>query len=667
MTKTIRGKLTISGILIVVVSILLTTAGITVVAGRNIIQEQKQILQLNAEKYAKEINTWIEDEKMVAVGAVNSIVAGGRKDDPFLQLVVNTHAADRPELLNLYVGTKDSRFIQSNTKASIPEGYDPVQRGWYQQAAQEGTAIVTDPYVDAITGQMCTTIAMPIYMNGELEGVIGLDVTTETVMDLTASINYTSGVYGFLVDSSENYVSHKNDAYKPTENSAVAVKDVMPQLSSVLAEANNEVVQLRDYDGTNSYFAMADVESSGWKMGVVIPTSAVTSSLAATLLVILVMVVIVIVLVTVFMMTLIGKMLEPVQMLKQFATGDFSENAVAAERSIPKEYKNETEQIMTATTEVKNQIRGIILNTKEKAQSINTIAESTSAKMSVLNQDISGIADSASSVMRQTTEARGLADNIKQTGEELGSAIENVAQKASEAALQSNDIMERAGKQYESSEKSAKEAVTLYEDTRDDLEKAIADSQKVKEIDMLTEEILSISSQTNLLALNASIEAARAGEAGRGFAVVADEIRQLADNSRQAVDKIRQVTEDVTKNVSFLSQSSSKLLEFMNEKVMEDYKAMTDLAKMYEQDAAFYSDISSELGASSQEMSASMSGISDSLASITALIREIAEYMEGMQQSVENSNENSQAVHQQMEELFRLSELLNETVATFRV
>lgn len=667
MTKTIRGKLTISVILIVVVSILLTTAGIIVVAGRNIIKDQKQVLQLNAEKYAKEINTWIEDEKMVAVGAVNSIVAGGRKDDPFLQLVVNTHAADRDELLNLYVGTKDSRFIQSNTKAAIPEGYDPVQRGWYQQAVQEGAAIVTDPYVDAITGQMCTTIAMPIYMNGELEGVIGLDVTTDTVMNLTESINYTSGVYGFLVDSSDNYISHKNNAYKPTENSAVAVKDVMPELSALIAKANYEVVQLRDYDGTDSYIALADVESSGWKMGVVIPASGVTSSLATTIVVVLVMVVIVIALVTIFMLTLIGKMLEPVQMLKQFATGDFSENTTVVEKAIPKEYRNETEQIKTATTEVKKQIRSIILNTKEKAQSINTIAEGTSAKMAVLNQDISGIADSAGSVMRQTSEARGLADNIRQTGEELGSAIENVAQKASEAALQSSDIMERAGKQYESSEKSAQEAVALYENTRDDLEKAIADSQKVKEIDMLTEEILSISSQTNLLALNASIEAARAGEAGRGFAVVADEIRQLADNSRQAVDKIRQVTEDVTRNVSFLSNSSSKLLEFMNEKVMEDYKAMTDLAKMYEQDAEFYSDISGELGASSQEMSASMSGISQSIVSIAELIGEIAECTESMGQSVEDSNENSQAVHQQMEELFHLSELLNETVATFRV
>ena len=219
---------------------------------------------------------------------------------------------------------------------------------------------------------------------------------------------------------------------------------------------------------------------------------------------------------------LIGKMLTPVQMLKQFASGDFSENAVI-EKNIPKEYKNETEQIKTATVEVKQQIREIILNTKQEAGKINTIAEGTSENMTVLNQDISGISELVTRVMMQTMKARELTKSIKENGKELGDAIENVAKKAGEAAEQSGDIMERAGKQHEISKQSAMEAVALYEGTRDDLAKVINGSKRVQEIDPLTEEILPISSQTNLLALNASIEVSRAGEAGKGFAVVADE------------------------------------------------------------------------------------------------------------------------------------------------
>ncbi len=666
MLKTIKGRLTASVIGIVVGSILLTTAGIIVIAGRRMIADQTQALQLNADKYAEEINTWIENEKMLADGTADSVGAGKNTGDEFVQAIVDAHAAGREELLNLYCGTSDGRFIQSNREAEIPEGYNPVERGWYQKAAKEGTVIVTDPYWDVLTNQMCTTIAAPVYINDELAGVIGLDVTLGTVTDLTKSIHYDDGVYGFLADSSGQYVAHENKEYEPTENAAVAVVDVIPGLEGMLQGIESGVKKLTDYDESTCYFAVSGIEGSNWKLGVVVPASNVTASLVAMIVMVMVIALVIIGLVALFMAGLIGKMLAPIQMLKQFASGDFSENAIS-EKAIPSEYKNETEQIKTATTEVKQQIRGIILNTKQEAESISTIAEGTSAKMTVLNGNISDISGLVSAVMDQTTQAKELTESIRNNGQELGGAIESVVRKAGEAAKQSGNIMEKAGRLHENSRQSAGESVALYQETREDLEKAIADSRKVHEIDTLTEEILSISSQTNLLALNASIEAARAGEAGKGFAVVAEEIRQLADDSRQAVDKIRKVTESVIKNVAFLSESSVKLLDFMNEKVMEDYKGMTELAEMYQKDAAFYNDISGELGTSSREMSASMDEINESIAAITELVGEIADSVQSMENSAENSNENSEAVMKQMEELFHLSGLLNRTVASFKV
>ncbi len=651
---------------IVVAAILLTTAGIVWVAGKRMIQDQSRALQLNADKYAEEINAWVENEKMLAEGAAGSIRAGGRTDTDFLQSVVDAHAQDREELLNLYCGTKDSRFIQSNKEAEVPEGYDPVARGWYQQAAEKGGAIVTDPYMDAVTGQMCTTIAVPVYIDDELAGVVGLDVTLATVTELTGSINYEEGVYGFLVDSSGQYVAHKNKKFEPTGDTAVAAEDVVPGMKGMLEGTDSGVERMPDYDGSACYFAVSGIKGSLWKLGVVVPAANLMGSLAAMVGVAAAASLVIIVFVALFMAWLIGRMLEPVQMLKQFASGDFSEHAVSA-KGVPKEYRNETEQIRIATAEVKQQMREIILNTKQEAEKIGGIAEGASAGMAVLDKEIDGIFELAAHVSEQTTRARMLTENIKENGQELGDAIENVARKAEEAAEQSNGIMERAGKQYEASGQSAREAVALCSEAGKELEKAISDSRKVHEIDALTEEILAISSQTNLLALNASIEAARAGEAGKGFAVVAEEIRQLADHSRQAVDKIRKVTENVVQNVAFLSENARRLLGFMNGKVMEDYKGMTELAEAYQKDAAFYNDISSDLGASSQEMNASMAGINESIGVIAELAGGIAEFMENMEQSAEESRENSKAVMERMAELFRLSELLNETVASFRV
>ena len=666
MRKTIKGKLTINVICIVAVSIILTTIGISIVAGKNLIQNQIDALQLNADKYAREINTWIENEKMLADGAANSIEAAGDTGDEFIQSVMDTYAQGREELLNLYCGTKDSKFIQSNREAEIPDGYDPVQRGWYQQAAEKKSTIVTDPYWDVLTNQMCTTIASPVYLEDELVAVIGLDVTLGTVTDLTGSINFAEGVYGFLADSSGHYVAHKNKEFEPTAESAVLVTDIMPGLKELMAGETDRVEKLSDYDGSRCYFAASVIEGSDWKLGVVVPTSNVIGSLTVMVVVALIIALVIIALVTVFMTGLIGRMLAPVQMLKQFASGDFSENSVI-EKAIPEEYKDETEQIQTATTEVKQQIRSIILNTKDEAESIGTIAEGTSAEMTILAKGISDILSSVVQVMEQAAEARELTVNMEQTGRDLGVLIEDVAKKAGEAAEQSGDIMSRAGEQHENSEKSRREALSLYQETKEELERAIADSQRVKDINALTEEILSISSQTNLLALNASIEAARAGEAGKGFAVVADEIRELADNSREAVDKIRQVTDGVVQNVSYLSANSEKLLEFMNGKVMEDYNAMMGLAGMYRQDAEFYSGISTDLGVASKQMNASMEGINGTICSIASLVGEIVQYIQGVEQSAQSSDKNSNAVLKKMEELGQLSEQLNQTVASFKV
>ena len=446
----------------------------------------------------------------------------------------------------------------------------------------------------------------------------------------------------------------------------MAVSEMMPALQPLMDGNGQNILRETDYDGTACYFAAAPITGSHWKLGVVCPASNVWSSLVAMVVVAMVTALVLIVLSAVFMAGLIGRTLAPVQMLKQFASGDFSEDAVV-EKEIPRQYKNETQQIQTATAEVRQQIRGIILNTKEEADSINTIAEGTSTKMTALNGDIAAIADNAGEVMRQTAEAQELAEKIRDTSKELSRVIENVARKAGEAAEQSGDIMGRAGRQHEASQRSAKEAVELCGSTMEELSAAITESQKVKEIDTLTAEILAISSQTNLLALNASIEASRAGEAGKGFAVVAEEIRQLADHSKNAVDQIRKVTDGVVHSVAFLSESSEKLLKFMNEKVMKDYQGMARLAGMYEQDAAFYSDISSDLGASSQEMSASMEGISDSIVTITHLVGDISMFMGKMEQAAADSNVSSREVLAQMEELSVLSEQLKQTVASFKV
>ena len=667
MGKTIRGKLTSTVIIIVVAIILIITAGVVSIAGNNLLTAQKEELQLQADKYAREVDTWISTEKEWVTGAANSFQSTGDVSGEGAQNVVDAYYEGRGELLNMYFGREsDGAFIQGNREATTPEGYDPRARGWYNAAVSAGKTVVTDPYWDVLTNQMCGTIACPVYVGGELAGVLGIDMTLSTVTDLTNSINYADGVYGFLVDSSNNYVAHKNAAYLPTEDSATSVAQVSPFLSKLVEKPGSEIVRATDYDSLDTYFANSLVPTCNWQVGITIPSSNLFRPIWSMIIVAVLVAVVAVILVSIIMTTIIKTMLAPVQTLKQFASGDFSENA-SVETAIPSEYKDETEQIMKATISVKNQIRDIILTTQNESDEIKSISDEAYEKMSNLNENVSDISTTTTEVLDQAMKASELTGKINSAGEELGKVIEALANKASDAAVQSTESRERARQMHDSSVESNNQANEIYNSTKDELEEAIESSRAVNEITVLADEILAISSQTNLLALNASIEAARAGEAGRGFAVVADEISSLADNTKLAVDKIQKVTQTIVASVNNLAGNSKTLLDFMNDKVVADYENMINIAKQYEEDSVFYNDISSDLGASSEEMSANMSTIISNLSDIDDMVAAITSRMSDIESAAASSGSSSDTVLAQIKELTQMSEQLKATVASFRV
>ncbi len=666
MQKTIRGKLTSGVIIVVITAVIITTLSITTIAGRKLINIQKDELQLQANYYAQQIDDWIKVEMILTQDVAKSIAANKATTLKQIEPIIDEYFNGREELLNLYIGFEDSQFYQAIKGEELPKGYDPVERDWYKMAKETQQTIVTEPYLDLLTNQMCAAIATPVYIEGKLLGVVALDMTLKTVTDLMSNINYDTGVYGFLVDNNKNFVTHKNKDYEPNEEHLTAVMDVQPALEPLMQEAGSTIVKTLGYDGVQTYFATALIKNCDWQVGVTIPSRNIQKDLATMIMAAFVIIIAAIILVAIIMSSMIGKMLAPIQTLKQFATGDFSDN-MQIDTTVSNEYKDETEQITKATARVKKQIREIILSTKGEADHIGHISEETLSRMDLLNENVIGINGAVDEVITQTKSASELAGNINLTSMELSQAINEIAEKASGTAHQSEAIMERARLLHSDSEKSSKMANEIYSKAKKELIEAIEGSKKVEEVKVLAEDILAISAQTNLLALNASIEAARAGESGKGFAVVANEIRTFADNTKEAVDKIQEMTQSIIVSVNNLSDSSQGILSFMNEKVVVDYKRMMNLAKQYEDDAVFFNEVSSDLGASSEEMSASMENIQESINSIAEITREIAEYVEKIGDAAVKSQNNSTEVLGQIRELALLSESLNKTVAAFRV
>lgn len=144
----------------------------------------------------------------------------------------------------------------------------------------------------------------------------------------------------------------------------------------------------------------------------------------------------------------------------------------------------------------------------------------------------------------------------------------------------------------------------------------------VKEIENLSEIILKISSQISLLALNASIEAARAGEAGRGFAVVAKEIDNLADSSKDTVSKIKTVTDRILVAVENLVATSKEMLNFVDGRVIKDYKMISITSEKYSDDATLFSSMTSSFYERSERVEKSMQTFLELVREINAISSE---------------------------------------------
>ncbi len=663
MRKTIKSRLTFAVILIVVTVMLVSTAIIVGASGKKLTNELSAELQINADKYANSINSWIEMEKgLNAAGAAAfAALPEGSYDRPHIQSIVTTEAQGHPELLNLYYGMEDKQHIQMDPNATVPDGYDPTARGWYKAAKAAGTTIVTDPYMDVLIGGMCITIATPVYRNGALVGVLGADFTLDYISDVMNSIPYDKGEYGFLIDASGNYIMHESDAYLPGEDVATAVASVMPGISAIVTNPGSDVLKVADYDGESNYMATSVIDGCGWSLGLALPASNVmgtTYRLIATGALITVIAIAAVI----FIMTgLIGNVLSPMADMKTFI-----KEKVIGESNVKKS-DSEVEEIRYLLTELENRVIDTIHKTKEESQLIKDKMTSASDKIIEINDSIGEI----NAAMTRTTggieSQTDSIESIEQICNEVSAAAESFANDTKEMSERTDEIISRVKGMVPEILTNKKNAVDMTNQSREDLEDALKGIQVIEQIVDVASAIQSIASQTNLLALNASIEAARAGEAGRGFAVVAGEINSLSTTTSQEIDKVNALTKEVTANVDRLSKVSEQIIKFLTDKVLKDYDNLETLANNYMEDANYYSEISNGLGTGSEEVSTSIAEINRVLERIGSAQQELTEAVHDISGNMQSITESSENVSVEAEEVLESISTLQETTNRFNV
>ncbi|MCX7709998.1 MAG: methyl-accepting chemotaxis protein [Clostridia bacterium] len=312
-------------------------------------------------------------------------------------------------------------------------------------------------------------------------------------------------------------------------------------------------------------------------------------------------------------------------------------------------------------------INSIVTSVQKESQKMNTLQDNASHDLVEVSGSISSISSSMQKLSDKMQEIASSTEEMNATAEEIEKAVETIAQKAQESAVTANEITERAQKIKEDTITSEQSARQIYVSTQAELMDAIEQSKSVEEIKMLSESILQIAAQTNLLALNAAIEAARSGEHGKGFAVVAEEIRTLAEDSKRIVSQMQKIITQVVSSVEFLSQSSGNLLDFVDKKVISDYKLMVDTVQRYSQDAGFYNDISTDLSATAEELLASIQSVATAINDITLANNSAAEDTDCITVNVERAAEKTKGVVEVTAEVKASSDVLSEMVSIFKV
>nr|WP_260956049.1 methyl-accepting chemotaxis protein [Pseudomonas citri] len=267
-------------------------------------------------------------------------------------------------------------------------------------------------------------------------------------------------------------------------------------------------------------------------------------------------------------------------------------------------------------------------------------------------RDARDTADQSSSIALQTSE--GMQQQFREI-DQVSAALHEMSATAiasAQSAAQAADAAHQADQASREGLQVITRTTHAIQAQAQDMDKAMARlqtlAQSSEQIGSVLEVILSIAVQTNLLALNAAIEAARAGDAGRGFAVVADEVRGLARRTQASVEEIRQVIDNLqngTHDVTLAMQSSHALaLENVNqvqqavaalERIDQGVTVITEMNLQIASAAEEQSSVADEINRNVEairDVTESLSGQAEQAAQVSRQLNKLASHQQGLMQ-----------------------------------
>ena len=309
------------------------------------------------------------------------------------------------------------------------------------------------------------------------------------------------------------------------------------------------------------------------------------------------------------------------------------------------------QNIMSNIISNSNVLDGVVGNVASSVAASSDNANDISAIMEELSATMEEVSATTNSVSENTTAAEG--------------KVQKMADQTKVMSQYAQDMKKRATELEHTATENMNSTNEMIGEITTEMNQALENSKSVEKVAQLTADILSISSQTNLLALNASIEAARAGEAGKGFAVVADEIRQLADSSRETANNIQTINEQVIEAVQGLVVSSEKIVGYINENILPDYRAFVQGGQQYNDDATHIDNTMAEYAGEAQDILATMMEMTEAIEGMSRAVEESANGVTDAATNIDSLVQSMSTVNGQMEENSTVAKNLKEESAAF--
>ncbi|NQY19599.1 MAG: methyl-accepting chemotaxis protein [Alteromonas sp.] len=502
----------------------------------------------------------------------------------------------------------------------VNAGYFATKRPWFTTAVQKGELYVTPPAVDSQDGSVSAVVQSPVYKNGTLLGVGGVDILISTVGKVVDAIRYENQGTAFLLDENQNIV------YFPKQSEDLPLSSSIRNFDSVFDDtqgfanlasniaANASGIAHVTWKGEEyvAVFEHATLTSPqmNWSLGILIPASIINTPISNAITTAIIVAIVIIALIAVITYFASAKVTQPLVEMRnamaEIAHGDGD---------------------LTKRLEVKSndEIGALAVEFNTFTDKLRVLLKDTAASTKAVSDAADHLRDVSHATSQEINQERSQVDNVSTAVTQMAATVVEISKNAaqsSDAATKADELVQSGSEQVQD---AMKEIRALADAISDGVEVVSGLSKESDSIGAVVDVINSIAEQTNLLALNAAIEAARAGEQGRGFAVVADEVRSLASRTQESTTDIRKMVErlqamsEQTNSVMQQGQARSQSGVEKTEKVVETLRDITQsIGLVHEQ--------STHIALATEQQTEVAQDINKSLVAITGLSDRTSEH-----------------------------------------